>query len=74
MSASNLCQVVTGRVLEIDVRAGYRCVADVDDMLRRIKQQFASVPVQTRIVIAADWRAEELFKFGFQRQTPKGCQ
>lgn len=57
MDASNFCQVVAGRLLEIDVRSGYRSVADVDDMLRRIKQQFATVAMPTRIVIAADWRA-----------------
>jgi hypothetical protein len=43
--------------LEIDVRAGYRSVTDVDDMIARIKQQLKIVAEPTLIVIAADWRA-----------------
>lgn len=57
MTQANLCQVVAGRLLEIDVRAGYQSVADVDTMIASIKLQFARVAEPTRIVIAADWRA-----------------
>jgi hypothetical protein len=56
MSTINRCEIVVGRLLEIDVRAGYRTTADVDEMIRNIKQQFGTVAEPTRIVIAADWR------------------
>jgi hypothetical protein len=56
MNTINRCQVVVGRLLEIDVRAGYRTTADVDEMIQNIKQQFGTIAEPTRIVIAADWR------------------
>jgi hypothetical protein len=56
-SVRNTCQIVAGRLLEIDVCAGYRSVQDVDEMMAMMKAQVARVPEPTRIVIAADWRA-----------------
>jgi hypothetical protein len=57
MSEVNTCKIVEGRLLEIDVCAGYRCVEDVDEMIAMMVNEFARVPDPTRIVIAADWRA-----------------
>lgn len=57
VSERNTCRVVAGRVLEINVRAGYRVVSDVDDMIDMMTAEFERIPEPTRIVIAADWRA-----------------
>jgi hypothetical protein len=46
-----------GRLLEIDVCAGYRTVADVDAMIAMMTAEFTRVAEPARIVIAADWRA-----------------
>jgi hypothetical protein len=56
MSARNTCKIHAGRLLEIRVRAGYRTVSDVDDMISMIAAELARVPEPTRILIAADWR------------------
>jgi hypothetical protein len=61
MSLQNTCRFVVGRVLEINVCAGYRAVADVDEMIAMMGQAFAGVPEPTRIVIAADWRTCRIF-------------
>lgn len=53
----NICQIVVGRLLEIDVCAGYRAVEDVDAMIAMMREQFARIPEPERIVICADWRA-----------------
>lgn len=57
MASGNTCRIVVGRLVEIDVRGGYRTVADVDDMIQRIKETFDMVPEPTRLVSAADWRS-----------------
>jgi len=57
MSERNTCKIVSGRLLEIDVCAGYREVSDVDAMIGMMGAEFARMPEPTRIVIAADWRA-----------------
>ena len=57
MAERNTCRVVVGRVLEIDVRAGYRSVSDVDEMIDNMVAEFARIAEPTRIIIAADWRA-----------------
>jgi hypothetical protein len=57
MAPCNSCRIVVGRLVEIDVGAGYRSVADVDDMIARVKEQLDTVPEPTRLVSAADWRA-----------------
>jgi hypothetical protein len=61
MSAHNTCRIVQGRLMEIDVAAGYERVSDVDEMITRIRATTASVPEPTRLVIAADWRPCRLF-------------
>jgi hypothetical protein len=43
------------------VRAGYRTVSDVDDMIAMIAAEFARIPEPTRIIIAADWRQCRVF-------------
>ena len=62
MPLSNKCQIVVGRLLEIDVCGGYNSVDDVDAMIRMIGEQFKRVAAPIRIVIAADWRMCTLFK------------
>ncbi|HMJ12753.1 MAG TPA: hypothetical protein VK524_15130 [Polyangiaceae bacterium] len=57
----NVCRIVEGRLLEIDVAAGYNSTSDVTEMIAMIAGEFAKVPVRTRIVIAADWRPCRLF-------------
>lgn len=57
MVVKNTCQVVVGRLLEIRVAAGYRSVADVDDMIGMIRAEIAKLDPTTKCVIAADWRA-----------------
>jgi hypothetical protein len=61
MPAKNTCRIVEGRLLEIDVAAGYERVSDVDEMIAMIRAAVARVPEPTRLVIAADWRHCRLF-------------
>jgi hypothetical protein len=56
----NTCELATGRLLEIRVGAGYRTVADVEDMIRMITINMAKVPAAEKCAIAADWRAVHL--------------
>jgi hypothetical protein len=59
--SANTCRIHAGRLLEIRVRAGYRTVSDVDDMIAMIAAELARVPPATRILIAADWRQCSVF-------------
>jgi hypothetical protein len=52
----NTCRIQVGRLMEIRVDAGYGTVADVDHMMGLIGDLIARIPVQTRVIIAADWR------------------
>jgi hypothetical protein len=61
MASRNTCRIVEGRLMEIDVAAGYERVADVDEMIANIRATTASVPEPTKLVIAADWRHCKLF-------------
>jgi hypothetical protein len=61
MSPKNTCRVNVGRLMEIDVAAGYRTVGDIDAMISAIGSEFTNVPEPTRVVIAADWRPCALF-------------
>jgi hypothetical protein len=56
----NTCEVVVGRLLEIRVAAGYRTVADVDEMIAMIRESVSKLPSATKVVIAADWRAVQV--------------
>jgi len=55
--ASNTCNFVVGRLLEIRVAAGYRSVTDVDGMIGMMQGQVSRLPVDDKYSIAADWRA-----------------
>jgi hypothetical protein len=57
MAQRNTCAVNVGRLLEIDLAAGYRSVSDVDQMTAMTARQIDQIPEPTRVVIAADWRA-----------------
>ena len=59
--AKNTCRIVEGRLLEIDVAAGYNHVAEIDEMTAMIKAAVTATPEPTRLVIAADWRHCKLF-------------
>jgi hypothetical protein len=57
-ASKNGCQRVVGRLVEIDVDAGYRSVADVDAMIAMLGRTLAGMtaPDVSRVIIAADWR------------------
>src|SRR5262245_12987446 len=59
--AKNTCRIVEGRLMEIDVAAGYERVADIEEMIALIKATTMTMPEPTRMVIAADWRMCRLF-------------
>ena len=61
INLKNTCKINVGRLLEIDVAAGYRTVGDVDAMIGLIVAEVASLPEPTKVVIAADWRPCPLF-------------
>ena len=60
MATVNTCRIQVGRLLEVDLAAGYRTLHDVDDMIAQSAAQFATLD-QRRAVVAADWRACKLF-------------
>ncbi len=57
MPPTNDCRIVVGRLLEIDLQAGYRTLTDVDAVRNKIKGLLAQLPAGRDVVIAADWRA-----------------
>lgn len=52
----NTCEFVTGRLLEIRVAAGYRSVADIDEMIAMIMNNVAKLSPEEKCAIVADWR------------------
>ena len=58
--ARNTCEFVVGRLLEIRVDAGYRSVADVDEMIGMIASNVAALPPEGKFALAADWRQVQL--------------
>jgi hypothetical protein len=54
--ARNTCRRVVGRLLEIRLDAGYRSLADVDEMSVLIRGVLNVLPARERVIIAADWR------------------
>jgi hypothetical protein len=58
----NTCQFVVGRLLELRVAAGYRSVADVDDMIGIIRAEIGKLDPVVKCVIAADWRAVRVMR------------
>ncbi|HEX6277410.1 MAG TPA: hypothetical protein VFZ53_30415 [Polyangiaceae bacterium] len=59
MAAKNTCQIVEGRLLEIDVAAGFDQPSDIDDQIQLIVGALRNAP--PKVVIAADWRPCRLF-------------
>ena len=56
----NTCEFVEGHLLEIRVAAGYRNVADVNEMMGMIGENVAKLPPEEKFAIVADWRAVQL--------------
>jgi hypothetical protein len=56
MTEQNTCKIVVGRLIEVDVAAGYRSVADVDDMNDAVAREVERRPAIAQFVIACDWR------------------
>lgn len=59
MAVQNTCQIVEGRLLEIDVAAGFNQPSDIDDQIGLVVAALRGAPPQ--VVIAADWRPCRLF-------------
>lgn len=57
----NLCHIIEGRLMQIDVAAGYQSVEDIDEMIRMIRGELGRLPEPAKVVIAADWRPCKLF-------------
>jgi hypothetical protein len=54
--ATNTCQIVVGKLLEVRVAAGVQTIADVDGLSALFRAAIAGVPGAGRVVIAGDWR------------------
>jgi hypothetical protein len=61
MAARNTCEIVEGRLLEIDIAAGFNQPSDIDDQIQLVADAMRQVGPDTRVVIAADWRACKIF-------------
>jgi hypothetical protein len=53
---ANTAEVRVGRLLEVNVRVGYRTVSDVDTLFDEIDREVTKIPPSQRIVTCADWR------------------
>jgi hypothetical protein len=53
---ANTCEMNVGRLMEIRVADGYRCVSDVDQMVAMIRACIGRLKLDEKFVIAADWR------------------
>jgi hypothetical protein len=58
-TAKNTCEFVVGRLLEIRV-GGFRSSADIHAQTSGMAQAVASLPKDTKYVIAGDWRAAQI--------------
>lgn len=56
MPAENSARIAAGRLLLVDVTAGYRSAEDVDDMIAKIASARSALPATTKLAIVADWR------------------
>ena len=61
MAPRNTCQIVEGRLLEIDIAAGFNEPSDIDNQIKLIVSVLGKVGPDARVVIAADWRPCKLF-------------
>ena len=57
----NTCQIRVGRLLEVDIAAGFRTVHDVDDMIAKSGALFPTLKHKRQAIVVADWRACKLF-------------
>lgn len=55
------CRIVVGRLFELDAGAGYRTVADVDDMIFEMRSVVSPLPESQRLVVIADGRACQVY-------------
>jgi hypothetical protein len=61
MRPRNTCQILEGRLLEIDVAAGFNQPSDIDDQIKLVVGALSKVGPDARVVIAADWRPCSIF-------------
>jgi hypothetical protein len=61
VEATNTCQIIEGRLLEINLAAGFDRPSDIDHQIELVAAAMRLVGPDTRVVIAADWRACKLF-------------
>ncbi len=54
--AKNTAAIRVGRLLEIRADAGYRTVADVDQLFAQVHQAVAALPRSQNVVTVVDWR------------------
>jgi hypothetical protein len=52
----NVAEIRVGRLLEIRAAAGYRTIADVDQLFGALHQEMQKLPSGVRVVTAVDWR------------------
>jgi hypothetical protein len=52
----NSCRIVTGRLLEFDLKSGYRTVADLDALTPQFEAATQQVSGSGQLVVVADWR------------------
>jgi hypothetical protein len=57
----NTCEITVGRLVEIDIAAGFNEPNDIDDQIKLIVAALGKVPPDQKVVIAADWRPCKLF-------------
>ena len=61
MGPANTCRINEGRLLEIDVAAGFNQPSDIDDQIKLIVAALSKLDPQQKVIIAADWRPCKLF-------------
>ncbi|HEX6765906.1 MAG TPA: hypothetical protein VF103_10525 [Polyangiaceae bacterium] len=57
----NTCEIVVGRLVEIDIAAGFNEPNDIDDQIKLIVGALEKVPAAQKVVIVADWRPCKVF-------------
>jgi hypothetical protein len=61
MAPRNTCEIREGRLLEIDIAAGFNEPSDIDNQIKLIVSVLSQLGPDLRVVIAADWRPCRLF-------------
>ena len=57
----NTCEIVVGRLVEIDIAAGFNEPKDIDEQIKLIVAALEKVPLAQKVVIVADWRPCKVF-------------